>query len=715
MDKLTPSQWKVVNKPYEPASTVKVIAGPGSGKTLTLLHKVHHLVTVENIKPDEILIFSLTNKAVDNIIENLLSVFEDLHTNKEIIRQIGCYTIHGLANRIVVENEGMINIIEEIGWRGLMKLLPPSKRSPHHFRSYKELEKVIKDYKLNGSRTGNVKAKNDSIVIEQLVELMDNCKVMTNDDLIIRAKKYLELDQPILGDASSSFTQDLQNKYKVVLIDEFQDLYPSLAPLVATICKGKQLIMFGDTNQSIYEFLGNNKQIMWQLDNLHPKSSTTVLKLFDNFRSTPEIISLASRVINLPPAKKQVLDNTDETPSELVRKLPSGVLPQSASFDDLTTETEFIIDKITQLICSSAKFSDIAILSRTNSHLTTLGNVLKKYGIPFEKLKSQPDWMDDLRIQFLLDIMKVCSLASDEKHSREFDTSAKWQSDFSILVTMSAIKGVGDASIQALYKACGLKKLSIWKYLTVVPNFEWPLGLSIKKKIENYTANLYELIEDDQIHQLEDPLELLEKISNITHNLNLNPTYFQSVSDYQSSLEFKTHLREMAQVMKVSQSNKPSGTSFIKWFLETYFDQTMVFHQAKQELKTNGPGTVKLSTIHSAKGLEFPIVFLTNGIMSNFPMDTNSLYVGMTRARNLLYMSNMKHQNLISKTPLYSRSIMFNESFWTYYNKDLNRSLHGVTMAHDYNIQHYNRLRKDFGFYRAYSSLRCCKNIFRRI
>ncbi|CAI4799469.1 CNT_collapsed_G0049020.mRNA.1.CDS.1 [Saccharomyces cerevisiae] len=183
MDKLTPSQWKVINKSYEPASTIKVIAGPGSGKTLTLLYKVLHLITVENIKPEEILIFSLTNKAVDSIIENLLSIFENSHTNKEIVHQIGCYTVHGLANRIVVENEGMINIIEEIGWRGLMKLLPPSKRTPHHFRSYKELEKVVKDYKLNN-------AKNNNPVIEKLVELMDNCKVMTNDDLIIRAKIF---------------------------------------------------------------------------------------------------------------------------------------------------------------------------------------------------------------------------------------------------------------------------------------------------------------------------------------------------------------------------------------------------------------------------------------------------------------------------------------------------------------------------------------------
>lgn len=85
------------------------------------------------------------------------------------------------------------------------------------------------------------------------------------------------------------------------------------------------------------------------------------------------------------------------------------------TFDDLAAESEFIIDKITQLICSSAKFSDIAILSRTNSHLTAIASILKKYGIPYQKLKSQPDWMDDLRIQFLLDILKVCSFSLRRK------------------------------------------------------------------------------------------------------------------------------------------------------------------------------------------------------------------------------------------------------------------------------------------------------------
>ncbi|CAI4764929.1 CIH_collapsed_G0048780.mRNA.1.CDS.1 [Saccharomyces cerevisiae] len=223
------------------------------------------------------------------------------------------------------------------------------------------------------------------------------------------------------------------------------------------------------------------------------------------------------------------------------------------------------------------------------------------------------------------------------------------------------------------------------------------------------------MIENDQVHQLDDPMELLEKVATITNNLNLNPTYFQSLSDAQSSLEFKTHLQEMAQVMKVSKSNKPPGISFVKWFLETYFDQTMVFHQSQQALQTTGPGTVKLSTIHSAKGLEFPIVFLTNGSMSNFPMDTNALYVGITRARNLLYMCNMKHERLVSKSSPYSRNIMSNNLFWTYYNKDLNRSVCDVKVTHGYNVQRYNQLRKNFGFYRAYSSLRGCKSVFRRI
>ena len=73
---LTPSQRRVVEYPYKPNSTLKVTAGPGSGKTFTLLRKVHHLITTGQVKPEEILVLSLTNKAVDNIVDKLLTVFE---------------------------------------------------------------------------------------------------------------------------------------------------------------------------------------------------------------------------------------------------------------------------------------------------------------------------------------------------------------------------------------------------------------------------------------------------------------------------------------------------------------------------------------------------------------------------------------------------------------------------------------------------------------
>lgn len=292
-NELTPSQCTVLEYPYFPANTVKVIAGPGSGKTFTLLQKVHHLIKEQQIRQDEILILSLTNKAVDNIKAKLLGIFEIQNSSgipqndlQAIVDQIDIFTIHGLANKLVVEHEGIINIIEENGWRGLLKLVSSDfwSRRKISTPTTKNLEMLLKAYKNNN----NTEEQSSSTLLN-IIDIMESCKVLTNDDLILKASGYLALSGVV--NEQSEFLDKIKNKYKVVLIDEFQDLYPMLLPLIKDVSFGKQLIMFGDTNQSIYNFLGSNQEVMRQLDNLHNFDVSKTLHLYDNFRSTPEIIA----------------------------------------------------------------------------------------------------------------------------------------------------------------------------------------------------------------------------------------------------------------------------------------------------------------------------------------------------------------------------------------------------------------------------------------
>lgn len=705
--KLTPSQWKVIDFPYNASSTLKIIAGPGSGKTLTLLHKIHYLIQSGQLRPNEVLVLSLTNKAVDNIIDNLLSIFELNNVEehppailKKLVEQIGVYTIHGLANRVVVENEGLITIIEENGWRGLLKLLPTDFWQNRRLNSNgltRELQAALNEFKSKNAISKNNKStKKQDEVIEKLVTIMNNGKVLTNDDLILRATEYLSriaTPSTIENEISEeSFTQALKSKYKVILIDEYQDLYPSLLPIIQKVSSEKQLIMFGDTNQSIYGFLGDNSEVITALDKLHLTNSQT-LHLYDNFRCTPEIINSANRILSNH-------HQGHSTAEDLVLKKPSGVAPQIHEFVDPLDELEFLVDNITQSVCSSAKFSDIAILSRTNKHIQTISEHLTSYGIPFEKLTVQPDWLSDTRIQFIIDLLKVALLSFKGEHAedRMEKLEYKWQSDFNVIVTLSAIKGIGNKSIQMLYSACNARKCSLWEYISCVSKEEWPSTVSNKKKVENYTSLLKPLIKDGKICDLDEPSILLKEIVSIINDLDYDPLKFQTTKDMEI---FKKNLGEMFKIMKLSKSNQPQDHPiFVEWFLETYFDQSLIFHRAKleSELDDGSLGSVKLSTIHSSKGLEFPIVYLAGGPMGlSYPIEDKSLYVGMTRARNLLYLLNTKHGRLGEPTNKSMSPLLNNEPFWNYYNLDMKRIHANPSRLFNSNIIRYNKIGGKFG------------------
>lgn len=691
---LTASQAQVIDFPYMPASTVKVVAGPGSGKTLTLLHKVHHLIVSGQVRPDEIIVLSLTNKAVDNVVSRLLTIFEELHEHaeqdehhhedhlKEIISQIGIHTIHGLASRVVIENEGLINVIEENGWRGLMKLVSDDfwKHKRSRFPNTKEFKRLYEEYKSDKS--------NKSEMVEKLTEIMQSCGVVTNDELIIRASDYLNTDfQPPITNENLRFTTDLKHKCKVVLIDEFQDLYPSLIPLLRKIATGKQLILFGDPHQSIYSFLGSNLNVIKSLERMNHGDQFKEIHLQDNFRCTPEIMSAATALFQP--------NHNNKGTTEVLLKKPCGVNPLINHIGDPIDELEFLTDQICQLVCASAKLGDIAVLTRTNAHLNSIAEHFQTYGLRYDKLTSQPEWMTDVRTQFLIDILKVVTLSYREENFLEDSESASKpsKSDFSIIVTLSALKGVGNQSIQSLYNECRRRKMSLWKYISTIPRKDWPAAVTNKKRIEFYTAKMKTIIKD-RTPESNDPLLLLKEICDVANSLNCEVLNFKTQHDAD---HFKEHLEDMLKVMKMCSQNKPDSLSLAEWFLESHFEQSMVRHSVGTPLGPDGQSSIKLSTIHSSKGLEFPIVFLMGGFQTfqNFnQMEDNVLYVGMTRARNLLYLNNISHSSVSRKSNCRKERVLLDEKFWKYYNTDLKRR---NSVSSEVALRSYRALQRRYG------------------
>ncbi|AEY96332.1 FADR113Wp [Eremothecium gossypii FDAG1] len=661
MKALTTSQSRVVTHPYEPCTTVNVVAGPGSGKTVTLLHKVYNLVYEGIVAPNEILILSLTNKAVDNINEKLMETFQEADCNLrwsaeervEILEQIDVNTFHSLANKVVLENEGLVNIIEENGWRSLMRLAGKSyKGRSRHDWTPRAFARMIQDYK-----EGRIQP--DRIDAEAILELMKTCKVFTNEDLIHFCAKFLADADP---QTASGITGQLLNDYKVIIVDEVQDLYPLLFPMLELIAAKKQLILFGDEHQSIYGFLGSNKLFMKQISSMRPAEKMFTYELYDNFRSTPEIIDLAQSVMGrkMPPA------NLDQY--GLHKKLQCGIKPISFTLEDPLEELCFLTDQICQLVCSSAKLSDIAILTRTNEHMDRIARGLKIFGLPVEKLTAQPQWMNDPRILFLIDIMKLLAAVCQEEGATDESHNLKMKTDFSVVVTLGEGRRVGPSLINSIYNGARAKGTSCWELINSI-EYRKNLPLRRQKIVATYLNALSPLLVRSKFQELNVPLDLMNELSQLIERMDIPLFQVQNEEQLQ---EFRDNLLEFYQILKLCSYSRPADVPLIAWFVKTFLEQTVQL-QKNVVNKLSGRNTIKLSTIHSSKGLEFPIVFLLGRLDKPVWSDNNTLYVGMTRARNLLYMTNINHPKTKAITNNEHPYMIDNAFFWKYYNNDLGR------------------------------------------
>ncbi|CCH59076.1 hypothetical protein TBLA_0B02340 [Henningerozyma blattae CBS 6284] len=688
---LTPLQKKVVGYPYRPDSLLKVIAGPGSGKTEILLRRVHHLISEGHLKADEILILSLTNKAVDNVIDKLKKNVQELndqvkYSSEELdslIDKLHIHTIHSIANKIVVEQDGIVNILEENGWRGLMKLISTGS-SPTGTASYEtNLKKFQQLFKNIYYSTDKVAPKK----FEQISSIMKRYKVMTNDEMIIRAARYLEtyqnksknLEDGCEPQEVDSTIVDIKSKIKVIFIDEYQDLYPSLLPLIKQITIGKQLALFGDPNQSIYQFLGDNVSFLKSLENEYKKRKSDIktLYMYDNFRNTPEIISQVVEIMG----PNLVHYKAEREAQNITLKSSSNLKPIIMNFPNSNATCEFMIDQIIQAVTSSAQLSDIAILARTNSEIQFIANILDKYQIEYQKLTAQPTWLSDPRIQFLIDLWKVIYLVSKEKYSDSEISNEEIQniqSDFSIIVTLGALQGIRSTFINKLYAECKEFNCSIWNYITSETKSKRLTKITTHKTVKQFIDELSPYINNKEYLYEDNPIKLLKNVCDIAFNLPYTHLQFKDDVDRMS---FKNHLEDLFRTMKACMMDRPEDVPLLEWFIETYFEYSIFLHNESNSGYSNSRLTpssacIKLSTIHSSKGLEFPIVFIFENIFQSFPIENSVLYVAMTRAKNILYMFNVNHPNIKSNFKYPSVfPLAKKKEFWNYYNTTLGRKL----------------------------------------
>lgn len=578
---VTPSQHRVITHPVDTASTLQVIAGPGSGKTTTLVYKIAYMIGNLGINPSEILVLSMTNKAVDALQTQLAQLF-----GKRI--SIDVTTFHGYAHRCVMDNdqtqENGIQIIEEAGWRTLVHLMGNKVRK---FQLVKIVDQIRKDGWDENEAQKLCRRYNVQLAeLKDMMQTLDNSNVFIHSDIMRAAKYYIRDDRVSLP-------------YKVVIVDEFQDLYPDIFELVELIAKYSHLIVAGDPYQSIYGFLGSNTAVTESLSKFKPIEK---LHLTECFRSTPEIIQASDHMM------------MRTTPSVALKEI-SGFKPVAKLFNDSTNQYEWVVMEILRLLEESngvIEPSDITVLARTNGELTKFKQVLNYYGILDLKLSSNPTWLSG-GLFHLIDYLRIL-----------YDPNS---SNFSVLCTMSIMPGIGPVTVKKYHKSALLEKLTMWDYLK---------KLYDERKLIAKLVPYVEMIEKTKSTvNFDDAISIFKHLLVLGNELGLRKEISKTIETPADKDNVINQLLDFFENLKLSASFKDEDKCLAEHFLKNYMESLPI---------SKTKASVKLSTIHSAKGLEFPIVFVLDSTLGDDTrMESKKLtYVAMTRAKTLLYMNMMK-------------------------------------------------------------------------
>ena len=612
-DKLNKQQLEAVEVINGPCL---VIAGAGSGKTKVLTTRIANLIK-NGIKDSEILAITFTNKAAREMRERLNILEPD---NKVFVG-----TFHSFGLKVIRENVQVLgydknfNIIDSDDVLSLIKKIMKNLNidikyiSPYYVRSKISFIKneILTDIEL--SKLFNTEI--DKKVVEIYYEynnLLKRSNSIDFDDLLLLPVNLLKNNQEIL--------ERYQEHYKYILIDEYQDtneVQYKLSKLLSM--KYQNIFVVGDANQSIYSFRGANYKNILNFENDYPKA--LVIKLEENYRSTKNILDAANSVIK---------NNKERKDMNLFSNLGEGVKVKYLRSYDEKQEITLVVEEIKKLLNMNYTYQDIAIFYRTNAQSRSIEEVLLKNNLPY-KVFGSFYFYNRKEIKDLLCYLRLINNPHD---------------DISLTRVINVPKRkIGPKSIENLEIKAKENNTSMFDVLSDVKELEF--------------KNLIRELQDDSLN-----LSLTELIDDVLEKSGLKKEL-----EEENSLDSELRLDNLMEFKSITASFEArTGSVNLSDFLE---EISLVADMSEHEDDDN---VITLMTLHSAKGLEFKVVFITGMEEGIFPhvnsfMDGDAgieeerrlCYVGFTRAKERLYVTNAKKRMLYGKTTSNPPSRFINE------------------------------------------------------
>ena len=576
--------------------------GAGSGKTKVLTNRIAYLIE-NGVRDYNILAITFTNKAAKEMRDRVYNLVGD------VASFIG--TFHSLGLRIIRENCGYLNLPSNFSIIDSDDVLTV-------------IKKILKDMNLDTKQYSPSYIRNRiSFIKNQMLSEMELDKFFNTPIDKIVVDVYYKYNERLIASAAVDFDDLLlmpvrlfehnkeilehyQERYKYILIDEYQDTNPvqyKLSKLLAS--KYKNIFVVGDMNQSIYAFRQADYHNIVNFEKDYANAKT--IKLEHNYRSTNNILNAANDVISHNKERKDLRLYSDKGDGPKITYL--------RSYDE-KHEISLVIDEINKLYLDGYEPKDVAILYRTNAQSRAIEEVFASKGIPY-KIYGSYYFYNRKEIKDLISYLKLIYNDKDEISLRRIINVPK--------------RGIGDSAIKDIELRANLNQCSMYDALESKKELEFKdIIESIKKTSEN--LSLTELID-----------EVLDK-SGMKKEL-----------EDSHLIEDETRLENLMEFKSITASyEERTGSVNLGDFLE---EISLVSDQANH---TEDGNVVTLMTLHSAKGLEFPVVFMVGMEEGIFPHNMSIMednieeerrlcYVGITRAKEKLYLTNAKRRMLYGK------------------------------------------------------------------
>lgn len=623
LDTLNPAQREAVEKTEGP---VLILAGAGSGKTRVLTTRIGHLIEDKGVQPANILAITFTNKAANEMRERVEETLESdasdmwistfhsccVRILRKDINRIGynrSFVIYDSADQVTLVKDCLkeLNLNDKVFEpKMIISTISGAKDKLYDPKQFKAMH-------MNDNRMSKIA---DVYALYQ--DRLKRNSALDFDDLIFKTVELLKSDKEVLD--------YYRNRFKYIMVDEYQDTSKAQYELIKILAKEHQNIcVVGDDDQSIYGWRGadirNILEFEKDYDDVH------VVKLEQNYRSTQIILDAANTVIS---------NNIERKRKRLWSEKKDGELIKIQVAQDEIEESDFVADMISKISREQNRsYKDFAVLYRANAQSRSVEDALNRSQIPYN-IYGGTKFYERKEIKDLIAYLRVIQNPQDDISIKRIINVPR--------------RGIGLRTIEKIEDRASLKQESIYSVLIdIETNSE--ISTKARNSISEFVDNVIGTLRT--MREVYPVSKLIEKvIESIDYYGYIDELY---KGDKEEAEERKDNVKEFISVAMEFEQNSEEKD------LETFLTGVALTSESSEEEEID---KVSLMTIHTSKGLEFPVVFIVGMEDGLFPIaravrsmsdseieeERRLCYVGITRAKEILYLTLTQKRTLYGKT-----------------------------------------------------------------